>query len=201
MRSLTSPTLAALIAGVVAPVYLVALQFTSGTKYVWTGINTVVWNGQNWTGQGDLLGISPITQTADLQSESITISLSGLDADDVSSVTSDVSTDSTADVWLGFLDLTTGAIIADPDHCFSGTLDVPTLQDDGDTASISITCENDLIKLAQASMRRYTNDDQAIVYPTDTGFSFVPSVMAWNGAWGGKNGGSTSGAPGADRFF
>jgi hypothetical protein len=78
---------------------------------------------------------------------------------------------------------------------------VATVQDEGDTATISISCENDLIRLAQASMRRYTNDDQAILYPTDTGFQYVPAVQAWNGSWGGKNGGSTSGAPGQGHFF
>ena len=131
MRSLTTAALAALAAGTVAPVYLVALQFDSGTKYCWTGIGTVVWNSQDWEGMGDLLGVSAITQTASLSSESTTISLSGLNSDDVSSVMSDVSTLSTADVYLGFLDLSTSAIIVDPDHCFSGHLDVPTLQDDG----------------------------------------------------------------------
>lgn len=201
MRSLTSDVLAAIVAGTVAPVFLAALQFDSGTKYMWTGVNTVLWNGQDYEGQGDFLGLSQITLTSDLQAESITISLAGPNADDVSSVMTDMSTLSTADVWLGFLDLTTHAILADPDHCFSGHLDVATIQDEGDVLSISLTCENDLIKLKQASMRRYTNDDQAITYPTDTGFQWVPAVQAWDGAWGGKNGGSTSGAPGGNRIF
>src|ERR1700752_1720339 len=105
MRSLTTAVLAAIVAGTVAPVYLVALGFDSGTKYMWTGVNTVAWNGQDWEGQGDFLGVSAITQTNDLQSESVTISLSGLNDADVSSVMTDVSTLSSADVWLGFLDL------------------------------------------------------------------------------------------------
>jgi len=189
MRSLTTDMQAAIVAGVLAPAYFVALQFDSGTKYMWTGVGTVLWNGQDWEGQGDFLGVSQITQTSDLSAESITISLSGLNADDVSSAMTDVSHLSTADVWLAFL--SGGSIIDTPDHTFSGHLDVPTIQDDDNgNATISITCENDLIKLKQASMRRYTNDDQAILYPTDTGFQYVPSVQSWNGAWGGKNGGN-----------
>jgi hypothetical protein len=190
----------ALIAGTVAPVYLVALGFDSGTKYMWTGRGTVVWDGQDWEGMGDFLGVSSVTQTADLQAESVTITLSGWNSADVTSVLTDMSTLSGADIYLGLLD-STGAIIADPDHPFSGHADVATVQDEGDTATISISCENDLIRLAQASMRRYTNDDQAILYPTDTGFQYVPAVQAWNGSWGGKNGGSTSGAPGQGHFF
>jgi len=199
MRTITTAALAALIAPTVQPVYLVACQFTSGTKYSWTGMGTVVWNGQDWEGLGDLIGVSSITQTSDLSAEGITISYSGIDAGNVSSAISDVATNLTVDVWLGFL--SAGAIIADPVHCFSGHLDVPTLQDDGATATISITAENDLLMLTRSSMRRYTNDDQQISYPTDTGFQYQPSVQAWSGAWGGKNGGSTSGAPGGNKFF
>ena len=188
MRSLSSDMLAAIVAGTLAPIYLVALQFDSGTKYMWTGIGTVVWNGQDWEGQGDFLGVSSITQTGDLQAESITISLSGIDTGNVSSALTDVSTLSKANVWLGFLNLSTGAIISDPSPCFTGHLDVATVQDDGADIVISISCENDLIKLAQASERRFTNDDQQIDYPTDTGFQYVPWVQLWNGAWGGSGG-------------
>jgi hypothetical protein len=199
VRTITDAALAALIAPTVQPVYLVAMEFTSGTKYMWTGIGTVVWDGEEWEGMGDFLGVSSITQTSELSAEGISISMSGINAEDVSSAISDVATYLTVDVYLGFL--CAGAIIADPVHCFSGHLDVPTLQDDGDTATISITAENDLILLTKASMMRYTNDCQQIFFPLDTGFQYVPFVQSWNGAFGGTNGGSTSGAPGDSNFF
>lgn len=189
MRTITDASAAALAAGqVVKPFYLVAVEFTSGMFYAWTGINTLVWNSIDWQGVGDLGGVSAITQTADLSAEGITLSLSGINSGVVSSAISDVATYLTVDVWLGFLD-STGAVIVDPVHVFSGHVDVPTVQDDGETATISITAENDLLILSQSSQRRYTNDDQQITYPTDLGFQYVSVVQAWNGAWGGKNGG------------
>ncbi len=199
MRDISSTALAALSAGTVAPFYLVAIAFTSGTYRAWTGVNTVVWNSYEWTGTGDLLGVSAITQTSDLSAEGITIELSGLNSDDVSSIINEVQQNAALDVWYGML--SSGAIIADPVHCFSGHIDVPTIQDDGDKATISITAENELITLSRASQRRYTQDNQQIDFPLDTGFQYVPSVQLWNGAWGGKNGGSTSGAPGGNSFF
>jgi hypothetical protein len=200
MRTMTDAATAALTAGTISPFYLAAIEFTSGMWRAWTGVGTLVWNAYDWTGVGDLGGVSAITQTADLSAEGITLSLSGINSSDVGSAISDVATYLTVDVWLGFLD-STGAVIVDPVHCFSGHVDVPTVQDDGETATISITAENDLLILSQSSQRRYTNDDQQIIYPTDLGFQFVPTVQAWNGAWGGKNGGSTSGAPGQGHFF
>jgi hypothetical protein len=199
MRTITTAALAALVAPTVQPVYLVACEFTSGVDYMWTGIGTVVWDGFEWEGMGDLLGVSSITQTAELSAEGISISMSGINAGDVSSAISDVATYLTVDVYLGFL--SAGVIIVDPVHVFSGHLDVPSLQDNGDTATISITAENDLILLTKSSMMRYTNDCQQIFFPLDTGFQYVPSVQQWNGAFGGTNGNSTSGAPGQSSFF
>jgi hypothetical protein len=191
MRTMTDAAKAAIAAGVVVkPFYLVAIQFTSGMYRAWTGTGTITWDSFDWTGTGDLMGVSAITQTADLSAEGITIALSGINSTNVGSVVSDVATYLTVDVWLGFLD-SSNAIVVDPVHVFGGHVDVPTVQDDGDTATISITAENDLLILSKASMRRYTNDDQQIIYPTDTGFQYVPTVQAWNGSWGGKNSGGT----------
>jgi hypothetical protein len=199
MRTISDAVLAAMAAPTVQPCYLVALAFTSGIKYMWTGTGTILWNGFDWTGQGDLLGVSSMTQTSDLSAEGITISMSGIAPENISSVISDMATNLTCDVWLGFL--SGNAIIADPVHCFSGHTDVGTVQDEGAKATISITAENDLLLLTRSSNRRYTNDDQQIEYPTDTGFIYVPSVSAWSGTWGGLNGGSTKGAPGDNAFF
>lgn len=193
MRAMTTEFQAALAAGVVAPVYFVAITYVSGTKYVWTGYNTIAWNGHDWEGQGDLMGVSSITQTGDLNAEGITISFSGIDAGNVSSAMSDVAALLPVTVWFGLRNVTTGSIIVDPVQCFSGFVDVPTLQDDGEGPMISITAENDLIILSQASERRYTNDDQQIDYPTDTGFQYVSWVQLWNGAWGGAGGRTVAG--------
>jgi hypothetical protein len=199
MRTISPAALAALTANTVSPVYLVAMQFTSGTKFMWTGVNNVIWDGEEWEGQGDFMGVSSITQTSELSAEGITVSLSGINAPDVSSAMTDVATYLSVDVYLGFL--SAGAIVVDPVHCFSGHLDVVTLSDDGDSATISITAENDLILLTKSSMRRYTQDDQALDFPLDQGFQYVPWLCTWNMAFGGTNGGSTSNAPGETSYF
>jgi hypothetical protein len=193
MRTLSTDMANAVAAGTLAPFYFVALQFDSGTKYVSTLTGTVTWNTHDWAGQGDLLGVSPITQTGDLNAEGITLTLSGMATGLVTSAMTDVSLQNTVDVWLGFLNLTTGAIIVNPVQCFAGHLDVPTMQDDGEKPVISFTAENDLLLLSKASQRRYTNDDQQIDYPTDTGFQYVPWVQLWNGAWGGAGGRTVAG--------
>jgi hypothetical protein len=192
MRPMTTAATDALSAGVVQPFFMVAIAYVSGTYYAWTGYNTIAWNGQDWQGKGDFIGVSALTQTSELTAEGATVQFSGLDADDVSSVIGEVQQGAALDIYFGMM--SGGSIIVDPVHCFSGHIDVPTLQDDGETSTISISAENELIILSRASMRRYTQGDQAINFPLDTGFQFVPIVQQWSvngGTWGGKNSGNT----------
>jgi len=192
MRSLTTAAQTAIAAGNVQPFYLVSVAYPSGTAYYWTGIGTIVWDSQEWTGAGDLTGVSAITQTSDTNAEGITLTFNGANSDTVSSVISEANQTVPVIIYLGFLD-STGVIVVDPVQCFYGNVDVPTLQDDGETVDISITCENALIALSGSSQRRYTQASQAIDYPTDKGFQYVPIVQQWNGAWGGKGGSAVSG--------
>jgi hypothetical protein len=192
-RNLSSDVLAALAAGNIQPFYLAAIQFSSGVEYIWTGVGNLSWNAHTWQGVGTFGGVSAITQTDELNAESITLTLSGVPTGFISSALSECRQNYTVDVWLGLLS-DSGAVIVDPVHCFSGTMDVPSIQDGGDTVTISITAENELIALQRASNRRYTNDDQKIDFPNDNGFQFVPLIQEWNGQWGKPGGGLFPGA-------
>jgi hypothetical protein len=182
-RDLTPAAIAAMAAGNVAPFYMVAIAFPSGTVYLWTGIGTVTWNGHDWLGVGNFGGVGPITQTNDLTAEGTTLALSGVPAGLVSSAITEAQQNSPVDIWLGFFD-TTGGIIVSPVYVFSGHVDVPTIQDSADTVTLSITAENALIALQRASNRRYTQDDQAIDFPDDKGFQYVSVIQQWNNQWG-----------------
>ena len=187
-RNISSDNLTALAASNIQPVYFAALQFTSGVSYFWTGIGVIHWNGHDWSGTGALGTVSDITQTDELSAENITLALSGILSTNVSAALNECRQNNTVDVWLGLL-ADNGSLIVDPVKTFSGRMDVPTVQDDGETATISITAENELIILQRASQRRYTNDDQHIDFPDDNGFQFAPHIMSWNGIWGSHGGG------------
>jgi hypothetical protein len=50
---------------------------------------------------------------------------------------------------------------------------VPTITDSGDTCTLEITFENALISLQLAPNRRFTDVDQQIDFPGDTGMAYV----------------------------
>lgn len=78
-----------------------------------------------------------------------------------------------------------GNLIADPYQLRNGKLDISVIDDDGETATIAMQYEDRLIDLDRARERRYTSEDQAIDYPTDLGFEFVPSLQDAQIIWGG----------------
>jgi hypothetical protein len=66
---------------------------------------------------------------------------------------------------------------------FVGRMDQATLQDDGETAQINIAAESRLIDLQRARVRRYTDEDQRAVYPSDKGLSLINQLQDKEIVW------------------
>lgn len=182
-RDLTVAAAAAIAAGTVRPVLFYAGEFAAGTVRLWTGVGTITWDGQSWTGAGNLLGMSSIQETTQIRAAGLSVSLSGVSSALISLALTDAQQGADGKVWLGFLDAT-GAVIADPALAFQGRLDVPEIVDGGETCSITISYESRLIDLERARERRYTSEDQRIDYPDDRGFDFVPGLQDAVIPWG-----------------
>jgi hypothetical protein len=63
------------------------------------------------------------------------------------------------------------------------TLDVPTITESAVSCAIAITCENPLIDLNRAPNRRFTDVDQQLDFPGDTGFFQVQLLQDMNLIW------------------
>jgi hypothetical protein len=182
-RNLSSGALGQILSSHVRLVFFVQANFASGPVYVWNGLGNLAWNSQTWTGLGSLLSISAVSEATDLSAKSITLSLSGIPSDLLSDCLTEVRQSNTVQLWLGFLD-STGNVIASPYMPFSGHMDVPTINEGQVTSTIDLTCENPLVDMNRAPNRRFTNDDQLIDYPTDSGFIWVAAIQTWQGVWG-----------------
>lgn len=183
-RNLTGAIITELDAVTVRPVTFVETVFAGGTFRFWTGIGDITWDGELWTGAGNLLEITPMTETTLVKANGITITLSGVNSSLLSAVLAQVQQSKTARCWLGFLD-SSGAVIGDPYNFFVGFMDLPEIQEGGATSTITIGVESELIELLHPRNRRYTHEDQVTDFPTDKGFNFVNALQSWNGKWGG----------------
>jgi hypothetical protein len=187
MRSLSPAVLAAVTGKTLTLALFAEIAFADNTLYLFSGVGTFAAPGpaydptstfpytQPFTGLGWLAKLSSIPQTTKIQAQNITLSLSGIPASLVAEATGQVRMSGTATIWLGFFD-TSGNLLADPAQIFQGSLDVPSLNDGGDTSVISISCENSLISLNLAPNRRFDDPDQQIYHPGDLGMSFVDAL-------------------------
>lgn len=195
-RNLGAGPLAQLLASHIRLVFFVQATFTSGTVYIWNGVGNITWNSITWTGLGNLVSISSVSEATDISAKSITLTLNAIPSDLLSKCLGEVRQGNEVKLWLGFLD-SAGAVIADPYQSFSGHMDVPTINEGVATSTIDLTCENPLIDMNRSPERRFTHDDQKIDYPTDNGFIWVGAIQVWNGVWGKAGPGGSLVKPGS----
>ena len=184
-RPLTSGLMAAIQANVVRPALFVEGHFVSGIVYMWTGIGNITWNGHTWIGVGSLGGITPIEEGGNVEAKGITLSLSGIDQSLLADALQELQQGLPVLVYLGTFDNASPPnLIADPFTAWAGRMDQPTIDVAGDSATISINCENRLIDMDVAVDRRYTIDDQQMDFPGDLGFQWVNALQSRMLIWG-----------------
>jgi len=166
------------------PVLLYEGEFESGTVRLWTGIGTLPWNGVEWTGAGNLLAITQIEETRDTRAIGISVSLSGISSTIIAVALDQCRLKKAGSIY--FACMSGGAIVADPQLAYRGFLDVPSIEDQGDTCTVTISYESELIDLQRPRIRRYTNNDQKLDYSSDIGFEFVSDIQDREVLWGGN---------------
>ena len=163
---------------------------------VWNGIGDLSFGGNTYTGTGDLLSISQITETSDISATGINVLLSGVKTSLIAIAKNHEYQGRPLTVSLGAFDAS-GDLIADPVIVFSGFMDTMTISESGAYSTISISVENKLVSFERSKVRRYTAEDQKIDYPADKGFEFVTAIVQKQIIWGrpsstGNNTGSDS---------
>jgi hypothetical protein len=186
-RDLTNDFSNASVANTVAPVMLMKAEFDSGDVLAWTGYGTIVYDGDSYLGVGDFGGVDKVDESADLRANGAVLTLSGIPSSLLATALGEEYQGRPITLFLGLLDLTSGALIADPYAILSGRMDVMSIQEASDTATISLTVENNLIELTRSKERRYTHEDQQIDYPGDLGLEYVAGLQEKPLNWGVPN--------------
>jgi len=181
-RDLTAGALTETAAAALRPVVFYEGEYVSGTLRLWSGVGSIDWNGHTWTGAGSLLGIAEVTETADLKAAGWSVSLSGVSTALIAVAMAEAQLGQDGLMWFGFIDAA-GAVVVDPYLAFQGRLDVPVIEDGGETCTIAIQYESRLVDLERPRLRRWTAEDAKIDYPDEAGFDYVPGlpqqVLRW----------------------
>lgn len=182
-RDITAGVQSAISATEVQPIIFFEGSFSSGSVYVWSGYGDLIWDGNTYSGVGTLGSISSVSESSEISAKGITVSMSGIPSDLISLVLGDVRQGAVGKIHLGFLN-SSNSLIDDPILMFEGKLDVPSIQEGGDTSTITLSYESRLIDLQRARESRYTNEDQQRAFAGDLGCEFVASLQEKQITWG-----------------
>lgn len=204
-RDLEEDFAAAVTEGTVRPALFCEFEFDSATLRFWNGIGSIAWNGEVWTGAGNLLRVDIAEETQDLEASNAAFELSGVPTSLIS-LALDHATEGRGRpcrIWLGALTLEAVAgafssafssafavyrpensVVADPVRLFSGKMGAMLIDGDPKAPVIRLSAENDLIILNRARNRRYTHEDQQLEYSGDLGFEFVAQMQDKEFTWG-----------------
>lgn len=165
------------------PFYAVELLFDSGELRFWTGYDEIEANGEIWYGSGLVMSISGVSEPADMSANGMTITFSALDSSIIAVMLRENYRGRSAKVYLGALD-STNQPVSDMYQIFAGRMDIMTLQENGNIATININIENVLIDLDRPRPIRLTNEDQLDRYSGDNSLSGVAQLQDRQISWG-----------------
>lgn len=182
-RTLSTAMQAVATAELVRPIYLVDLEFASGSIYLWSGLGDLSFNSNTYIGAGDLLSIGSVQESTELTATGVQVTLGGIKQSLLTLARDEPYQGRPLTIRLGAFD-ENGDLIASPVIVFSGFMDVMTINDSGETSTITVSAENKLIVFQKTAVRRYTAEDQKIEHPNDAGFEFVAKIQEKEIIWG-----------------
>jgi hypothetical protein len=185
------------------PFFTVELDFDSSPLYMWTGYGNLTIGDKTYLGAGQVLNISSVSETTEMEAKGATITVSGIPSSFLSLAlqepyqgrecriffavvvnqrilqeNGDLIFTEAGDIFL------TEASGINLTEIFSGELDQMNIEENADTSVISVTAENVLIKLERPVVRRFTNEDQKSRFPNDRGLEYVAGLQDKDILWG-----------------
>lgn len=181
----------------VEPVLIAKLEFSgkAGDVRVWTGVGDLTFDGETYTGIGNLGGIGAVEETTELRATGLAFTMSGIPSSQISLALSEEFQQRRATLWLGFFDSSVSpGLLNDPVIIFRGRMDTMDIVPGPETSVVTINAESIFMALERAPMRRYMPEDhnvdslivgaQKFIF-YDKGFDFVANIQDAQIYWGG----------------
>ena len=149
--------------------------------YFWTGLGELTLGGVTYTGAGNLLNVSTISETGDIRAANATITLSGIPSSMLSLALQTKYHGRLAKIKFGLTSLVLSTL-------FVGYMDQMSIDEGPDTSAIALSLESKLVDLERPRIIRYTSEAQAIRFPNlpyaDKAFEFVNDLQTRPLLWG-----------------
>ena len=193
----------------VQPFFAVKMMFDTSPLKFWTGLGQITIGDDTYTGSGNFLQISQVSETAEISAQGATLTLSGIPSSLLSLALSEPYQGRLCTILFGVIntdkvyllkedgtrvlaedsspiDITPSGEKNDLVELFVGYMDMMNIQESGDTCTISLAVESRLIDLERLRPFRFTDQNQKTRFPNDRGFEFVEALQDKRFTWGRK---------------
>lgn len=160
----------------VGRIIFVEMLFDAAPLRVCSAGYTVQWNGFNWHGVGTLGAIEEVREAETGEVTGLAFTLSGVESSQLYLALEEKYQGRVVNVYVGFLDLPTHMVLANPVLEWSGAIDTMAVVDSEGQAAIRVTAENELFDFGRPSPLYWTDEDQQRLYPGDTGLRFAKQL-------------------------
>lgn len=181
-RGLTPGAEAAALAETGARTLAVELLFGSGPLRVVAGQQDVTIGGNLFTAVGTLGGVSVVEESRELRAYDLTLQLAGVPPDAVTIALNEPYQGRAGTVWAVILDPVTWQVVPDPVVIFRGRMDQMNAEV-GESAVVRVGLRNRLADWERPRIRRYTQEDQALDFPTDSALRWVAATVEAQIVW------------------
>lgn len=178
-RDITTSLLNSLDDPVVYPFLAIDIDFSSGPLYMWSGYGDLVIGSKTYLGAGQLLNVSSVEETTEIEAKGATITMSGIPSSFLSLALTEPYQGRECRIYFGMT-----SAPADYVEVFAGELDQMNISEEATSATVAVTVENILIKLERPVVRRFTSEDQKSRFPSDRGLEFVAGLQDKEVFWG-----------------
>ena len=183
-RSISATNLAEINASHLHPVTLVKIEFDEPV-YAHSGIGIITYDGNEYTGVGQLGQIDATKESEDLRPMSITITLSGVNETFLADALKSGNYGDVVTIYEGYRQ-DDGTLVDDPIIVWKGKYEHSGILADKES-SVSITAQHDLAILDEKDGSRFSDEDQQRRYPGDKFFEFIHNMATIKLLWGDVN--------------
>lgn len=160
----------------------VQLDFSSTQIYANSTVLDITWGGQTWLGLSDVADLDAIREDTQTKAANLNLTLAGIPRTLVNASINETYQGRPVNIYLGLLNADY-TLMEDPSLIWAGRMDTmaTTL---GETATIVLKCESNLVDWARPKIRRYTDSEQQARYPGDLGLQFINKMKDVELTWG-----------------
>lgn len=171
---------------VVRPAVLIYADLPDGARRVWTGRTPITFDGHTWAGVGEVLSLSGLGEDTQTLARGISLRLNSMDPDMAAAIVGQPYQGRACAVWMGFWDETRADLSIIERPVFEGRLDSDDMEENGESANLTLRAEHRLVDALRRREWRYTEADQAALHPgeTDTGLLHIAGIQDLQLPWG-----------------